>query len=41
MTNQQTYLKHFFMAITGALVAIPSIAGGYYCLYRLVTFLGN
>jgi len=35
------YIKHVFMAIFGAMVAIPSIAGGFYCTYRLVTFLGN
>ncbi len=35
------YIKHVLMAITGALVAIPSIAGGFYLTYRLVTYLGN
>jgi hypothetical protein len=35
------YMKHVIMAIVGALVAIPSIAGGFYFTYRLVTYLGN
>jgi ABC-type phosphate transport system permease subunit len=39
MNNQ--WMKHFIMALTGALVAIPSIVGGFYLTYQLVTYLGN
>lgn len=38
---QMTYRKQFFIALTGALVAIPTIAGGFYFAYQVVTFLGN
>lgn len=35
------YIRYVVMSICGALVAIPSIAGGFYLTYRLVTYLGN
>jgi ABC-type phosphate transport system permease subunit len=36
-----SYVKKVVGAIVGALVAIPSIAGGFYLTYQLVTALGN
>jgi hypothetical protein len=36
-----SYQKQFFIALMGALIAIPTIAGGYYFMYQVVTFLGN
>lgn len=35
------YLKKVAMTISGALVAIPAIAGGYYTAYLVVTLIGN
>ncbi len=33
--------KHLAIAIGSILVCVPAIAGGFYALYRLVTFLSN
>ena len=34
------FLKYFVGALVGAAVSIPSIAAGYYILYKIVTFIG-
>ncbi len=35
------YLKKVAMTISGALIAIPGIASGFYFVYMLVTAIGN
>ena len=35
------YFKKVAITVSGALIAIPSFATGYYVLYLLVTAIGN
>lgn len=41
MNCDTDYLKMTATAIIGALIAIPSIASGYYLIYLTVTAIGN
>lgn len=35
------WLLNFAKAVTGIIIGIPAVAGGYYCLYKVVTWIGN
>jgi hypothetical protein len=41
MYTNPEYLKKAVGAIIGAIIAVPSIASGYYFIYLTVTAIGN
>lgn len=41
MHREISWTEKLVGAFVGYVVAVPSIAGGFYCLYRVVTALSN